>query len=171
MLEDIIILIVYAFCGSTLRIVYGIYKAYDSFLGIRLSRRRILMEWMMSVWFGFMGGLFLTDLGIIKLGINFGALISSVLGPNVVDVIVKKFGFSKKMVVIVSDQQLGFSEFNQREMNALEFVKSKGKITNKTYQKINHTEHDVAKYELAALAKKKMLREVERTKGVYYVSN
>ena len=171
MFEDLLIVIAFAFCGSIMRIIYGAYKAYSSFLDIKLSRRRILMEWVVSLWFGFMGGIFLSQLEIVKLGVNAGAFVASILGANVVDLIVKKFGFSKKMEVIVSDQQLGFTEFNRREMNAMEFVKFKGKITNKVYQKINQTTRDVAKYELKALVSKRILKEVGATKGVYYVSS
>src|SRR3989338_7355183 len=170
MFEDLLIVIAFAFCGSIMRVIYGAYKAYSSFLDIKLSRRRILMEWTVSLWFGFMGGIFLSQLEIVKLGVNTGAFVASILGANVVDLIVKKFGFSRKMEVIVSDQQLGFTEFNRREMNALEFVRFKGKITNKVYQKINQTNHDVAKYELGNLAKKGMLKEVGKKKRVFYVS-
>ena len=170
MFEDLFIAVAFAFCGSTIRVIYGAYKAYSSFLDIKLSRRRIFMEWVVSMWFGFMGGIFLSESGMIKMGINLGAFVSSILGANVVDLIVKKFGFSKKMEVIVSDQQLGFTEFNRREMNALEFVRFKGKITNKVYQKINQTTQDVSKHELNALVTKGKLKEIGRTKGAYYVS-
>ena len=128
------------------------------------------MEWTVSLWFGFMGGIFLSQLEIVKSGVNVGAFVASILGANVVDLIVKKFGFSKKMEVIVSDQQLGFTEFNRREMNAMEFVRFKGKITNKVYQKINQTTRDVARHELETLVEKGKLKEVGRTKGAYYVS-
>ena len=170
MFEDLIIAIAFAFCGSTVRVIYGAYKAYSSFLDIKLSRRRILMEWVVSMWFGFMGGIFLSQLEIVKLGVNAGAFVASILGANVVDLIVKKFGFSKKMEVIVSDQQLGFAEYNRREMNALEFVRFKGKITNKIYQRINQTTPDVATHELKLLSNKGMLKEVGKNKGTFYVT-
>ena len=170
MLEEVLAIIAFAFCGSLMRVIYGSYKVYSSYLDIKLNRKRIMMEWAISLWFGFMGGIFLSQLEIVKLGVNAGAFVASILGANVVDLIVKKFGFTKNMQVIVSDQQLGFTEFNRREMNALEFVKLKGKITNKVYQRINQTTHDVAKYELKTLVNKGKLEEVGENKSRFYVS-
>lgn len=80
-----------------------------------------------------------------------------------------KFGYSKDMKVIVSDQQLQFTEFNPREVNAMEYVKINGKITNQIYQKINQTERSVAKYELATLVHKKKLKKVGAGKSSAYV--
>jgi len=112
----------------------------------------------------------MTDIGMVKIGINLAALVSSLLGANVVNVITKKFGYSKEMRVIVSDQQLQFTEFNPREMNAMEYVRINGKITNQIYQKINQTTKDVAKYELQTLVSKKKLKKIGEKKGRYYVS-
>jgi hypothetical protein len=170
MLEEFALMIVYAACGSTMRILWGVYKAFSNFLDIELSKKRLGMEFAVSIMFGLFGGAVLSEMGVLKVGIDIGVLVSSLLGANVVDLIVKKFGFTKNMQVIVSDQQLQFTEFNRREMNALEYVKFKGKITNKVYQKINQTTQDIAKHELNALVVKGKLKEIGRTKGAYYVS-
>jgi len=167
---EILVLIPFAFLGSGVRILWGIYKAYTSLLGLKLSRSRIITEFLLSMLFGIFGGVFLSDIGIFTIGINFGCAVSSILGPNVVDVIVKKFGFTKKMEVIVSDQQLGFAEYNHRQMNAMEYVLAQGRITNGVYQKINNTTCDVAKYELKSLVDKKKLKMVGEKKGAVYVS-
>jgi len=153
-----------------MRVLWGVYKAEESFLNLRLSGKRIMFEFLVSVLFGMFGGGLLTDIGIMKVGIGLGTIVSSLLGANVVDVVAKKFGFSKKMEVIVSDQQIGFTEFNPRQTNALEYVKVQGKITNQIYQKINQTTCDVAKYELKSLVSKKKLKKVGEKKGRYYVS-
>jgi uncharacterized membrane protein YsdA (DUF1294 family) len=170
MLEEMLVVVLFAVCGALMRVIYGIYKAYASYLDIKVSKKRLAIEFVMSVWFGFVGGAFLTESKVITLGINLGTFVSSVLGANVVDLIVKKFGFSKKMEVIVSDQQLRFPEFNSREINAIGFVKKEGKITNKIYERINSASRDVARHELGSLANKKMLKRVGKNKGTYYVS-
>jgi hypothetical protein len=113
MLDMFVAIMPYVVLGASLRIVWGMYKAFDSFLSLHLSWRRLTAEFMVSVLFGMFGSVALSQLGIFSLGISLGGLVSSLLGANVVDLIAKKFGFSRKMEVIVSDQQLGFTEFNR----------------------------------------------------------
>jgi len=169
MFEEIIMMAVYATCGSSMRLLWGIYNAEETFLNLQLSRKRLFFEFFVSMIFGMFGGQLMTDVGMVKIGINLAALVSSLLGANVVNVITKKFGYSKEMKVIVSDQQLQFTEFNPRQMNALEYVRINGKITNQIYQKINQTERAVAKYELATLVSKKKLKKIGAGKGCAYV--
>jgi len=174
MLESIVgiavVIVPYAVLGSGVRVVWGIYKAYTSFLSVNIKWIRVLVELLAGMMFGVFGGVLLSSVGIFTIGMSFGTLVSSLLGANVVELIAKKFGWSKKMNVVVSEQQLGFSDLSQREINALQYAKAKGRITNRIYQRINKTEHDVAKYELAALVKKKKLIRIGKNKGVYYVS-
>jgi hypothetical protein len=150
--------------------LWGIYNAEETFLNLQLSKKRLFFEFLVSMIFGMFGGQLMTDLGMIKIGVSLGAMVSSLLGANVVNVITKKFGYSKEMKVIVSDQQLQFTEFNPRQMNAMEYVKIQGKITNQIYQKINQTEHDVAKYELNALVNKGKLKRMGNNRAICYVS-
>ena len=164
-----IILVLYATCGAMMRLLWGIYKAEEGFLYIRLSGRRMIFEFLISFLFGIFGGALLTDLGLTKVGINFAAIVSSVLGANVIDVVAKKFGYTKSMQVVVSDQQLLPNEFNLREMNALKYFRLRGKITNQIYQKINQTTHDIARHELKALVDRKKLKEIGSTKGAFYM--
>jgi hypothetical protein len=170
-LAMMIVMIPFAFLGSGIRVLWGMYKAYESYLGLRLSRSRIIMEFLLSMTFGIFGGAFLSEIGLLTIGVNFGCAVCSIMGPNVVDVIVKKFGFTKKMEVIVSDQQLGFTEFNHRQVNALTYAKGEGRITNAAYQRINQTDRDVARYELNGLVRKGRLKRVGKSKGAYYVSS
>ena len=58
-------------------------------------------EFSVNILFGMFGGIFFSQLGIFTIGINLGSMVSSLLGANVVDIIAKKFGFSRKMEVIV----------------------------------------------------------------------
>lgn len=170
MLQEIIMMIVYATCGAMIRVLWGVYNAEETYLNLKLSRKRIVFEFLVSIVFGLFGGQTMTDLGITKIGIYLSAMVSSLLGANVVNVITKKFGYSKDLKVIVSDQQLQFTEFNPREMNALEYLKTNKKITNKEYQRINQTTRDVARHELNSLVSKKKLKQVGKTKGIFYVS-
>jgi hypothetical protein len=167
-MELLVAIIPYMVLGSVIRVVWGMYKVFTSFLNIHLSWRRIVAEFVVSMLFGMFGGIFLSQLNIYDVGVNLGCLVSSLLGANVVDVIAKKFGFSKKMEVIVSDQQLGFSEFNQRQINAMEYARNQGKITNRIYQKINNTTRDIAKYELNSLVGKRMLKKTGKNRGACY---
>jgi uncharacterized membrane protein YeaQ/YmgE (transglycosylase-associated protein family) len=170
MFEEIIMVIAYAACGASIRLLWGIYNAEETFLNLQLSKKRLFFEFFVSMIFGLFGGQLMTDLGMIKIGVSLGAMVSSLLGANVVSVITKKFGYSKEMRVIVSDQQLQFTEFNPRQMNAMEYVKIQGKITNQIYQKINQTDHDIAKYELNALVSKKKLKRIGTNNKTNYVS-
>jgi len=167
---ELLAILPYILLGSVLRIVWGMYKLFDSYLDIRLSWRRITMEFLVDMLFGTFGGMFLSQLGIFTLGVSLGSLVSSLLGANVVDLIAKKFGFSKKMEVILSDQQLEFPELNSREINAIEYVRSQGKITNIVYQRINRTTCDIAKHELNSLVVKGKLKKIGKTKGACYIS-
>jgi len=170
MFEEIIMITVYAACGASMRLLWGVYNAEETFLNLQLSKKRLFFEFLVSMIFGIFGGQLMTDIGMVKIGINLSALVSSLLGANVVNVITKKFGYSKEMRVIVSDQQLQFTEFSPRQMNAMGYARINGKITNQIYQKINQTTHDVAKHELNALVSKKKLKRVGTNRMTTYVS-
>jgi hypothetical protein len=167
---ELLAILPYILLGSVLRIVWGMYKMYSSYLSIQLSWRRIVMEFSVDILFGMFGGLFLSQLGIFTLGVSLGSLVSSLLGANVVDLIAKKFGLTGKMNIVLSDQQLKFTEFNMKEINAITYAKSHGRINSGVYQKINSTTHDVARHELDTLVSKGMLKRVGKKKGAYYVS-
>jgi len=169
LMDEVLVVVVYAFFGALMRILWGMWKAEDSILNVKLSGRRIVFEFLISIGFGIFGGQLVTDLGIVKFGINISTLISSLIGPNVIETIAKKFTFTKKMEVIVSDQQINASNLNFREMNALEFLKENGRITNSIYQRLNRTTHDVAKHELDLLVSIKKLKRKGSNKLTYYI--
>ena len=168
---ELLAILPYILLGSVLRIVWGMYKMFNSYLSIQISWRRLVMEFSVDILFGMFGGMFLSQLGIISIGISLGSLVSSLLGANVVDLIAKKFGLTGKMNIVLSDQQLEFPELNQRQINAMGYIRSQGKITNREYQKINRTTRDVARHELSSLVNKGKLKEIGKSKGIYYVSN
>lgn len=168
-MDEVPVVILYAFFGAMMRIFWGMWKAEETILNVKLSARRIVFEFFVSVGFGIFGGQVVNELGIVKYGINITTLVASLIGPNVVEVVVKKFNFSKKMDVIVSDQQVTSGIMNIRETNALEFVKNNGTITNSIYQNLNRTTHDVARYELDMLVKMKKLRRRGKNKSTFYI--
>lgn len=167
MFEEEIVIVSYAVFGAVMRMLWGVWKAEDSVINIRLSGRRLVFEFLVSFLFGVFGGQLVTDLGLFKFGINLSTVVSSLIGANVVDVIAKKFGYTKKMEVIVSDQQIT-SGLNLRESNALEFMKINGTITNMLYQKINSTTHSIAKYELDFLVQCRKLKRMGKNNSTYY---
>jgi len=168
MLEVLAAIIPYILLGSILRIVWGMYKTFSSFLDIQLSWRRIVMEFVVDMLFGTFGGVFLSQLGIFKLGVSMGSLVSSLLGANVVNLVAKKFGVTGKMNIVLSDQQLKFPSFNMKEINAIDFVRREGRITNDIYERINQTTHDIARHELNSLVNKGIFKMIGKKKGAYY---
>jgi hypothetical protein len=160
----------YAMIGSGVRVGWGIYKAYSSVLSMDISRKRVVAEVLAGILFGIFGGVVLSSAGMITLGTNIGTLISSILGANVIKLIAKKFGWSKKMDVVVSDQQLQFPDLNQRQINAMQYVKANGRITSREYQHINRTNRHTAKYELISMVDAGRLRKVGDRKGTSYVA-
>jgi len=170
MLELIVSLLPYVLLGSSVKVIWGLYRAYTTYMTLSISWRRIAMEFVVGIFFGIFGGVILNELKIFAIGVNLGSLVSSILGANVIDVIAKKFGFSRKMEMVVSDQQLKFPDLNENQMNALSYLKlGEGKMTNKVYQKINKVSRDVARHELDSLVEKGYLKMKGKGKGAYYI--
>jgi len=72
----------------------------------------------------------------------------------------------------LTKEQLGKLGLNERQIKAVEFVKEKGKITNKEYQTLNSISERTASRELSELTKKQVLKSSE-TKGAgsyFYLS-
>jgi hypothetical protein len=170
MVDPAFVIIGFAALGSGFRLFWGVYKAWTSALGMKIEARRILFEFFMGMSFGCFGGILINELGIFKIGVSLAAMISGLLGSNVVDLIAKKFGWNKKMEVIVSDQQLEFVDLSPEDIRALQYVKEYGKIDNATYQKINGVTRDAAKHQLASLVARKKLKRVGNTKGCTYIA-
>lgn len=170
MVDPALMIAGFAAMGSGLRLVWGVYRAWDSALGLQLSGKRVVFEFFMGISFGAAGGVLMNELGIFKIGIGLASFVSGLLGANVIDLIVKKFGWNKRMEVIVSDQQLEFVDLSPEQVRALQYVKSYGKINNSVYQKINGVGCDEAKYALASLVSKKRLKRLGNTKGAIYIA-
>jgi hypothetical protein len=96
----------YAVLGASVREVWGIWRAYETFLSVRLAWKRILITWLLAWFFGIVGGLILNAFNIFPLGVNLAAFFSGVLSGSSINFFAKKMGFSQKLEVPVSEEQL-----------------------------------------------------------------
>jgi F0F1-type ATP synthase assembly protein I len=164
------VLLLYALAGSFVRLFYSMYKAYAAMPHGSLSPERIGMELLAGVVFGMVGGMLLDSMGVLKLGVGMGTLLCAVLGPNAVDMVAKKFGWSKKLeAAILSDDQIENPDMNVRQINGLQYAAHAKKLTNSEYQKLNNVTRGAAKWDLAEMVQKGRLKLVGSTKGAYYV--
>ena len=168
-LEVLPVILLYVTVGASVRAVWGVYKVYTTYLFIRIKWVRVLTEIIAGIFFGLFGAFTLSSLVPIQFGIELAGLFSAVLGANVINILAKKFGVTKHFEVVVSDQQLGVGELNNRQLNAIEFAKREGKITNGVYQKINNVGRSTAKWELKKLVEKHAMKQVKSGKGTAYI--
>jgi len=164
-----IALLLYALIGSVVRLFWGMYKAYTTLPFAQFSAERLAMEMMAGVVFGTAGGIILQEMGVLHMAVGIGTVVSAVLGPNVIELVAKKFGWSKKLDIVVTEQQIGMADLNMRQINGLGYAAQRGRITNTAYQRINNVTHDEAKYDLAKMVSAARLKMVGSKKGAYYV--
>ncbi|MEM5853543.1 MAG: hypothetical protein QW228_04200 [Candidatus Aenigmatarchaeota archaeon] len=158
----------YSSLGAITRALFGIYKAYVSVIDFRIDWRRVLIEIIASIFFGTFGALILKEVGVFNFSMVITALIAGFFGADIVSLITKKFGLTKSLEVKVVEQQVALSEFNQRQIAALEYLKNHKKITNSIYQKLNQVDINTAKRDLAQLVKKGKLKRFGKGKSTYY---
>lgn len=159
----------FASLGAVVRSVLGVYKVYTAYPEFVLEKRRIGFEILASVLFGTFAVFLLRELGLFSFGLNVAALVAGLLGADLINLITKRLGLTKSLQVVVSRQQMGLADLNEREIKALEYAKSNGKVTNRTYQKINETTRDVARRELNQLVKTGRLLRSGDYKKTHYV--
>jgi len=163
-------LLLYALVGSFIRLFYGMYKAYVAEPCGGFSSGRIGMEMIAGVVFGMVGGLLLDSMGVLKIGVGLGTLLSAVLGPHAIELVTKKFGWAKALEpAVLSDDQASMPDLNIRQVNAMQYAAKAKKLTNTTYQKLNNVSHDTAKYDLAEMVSKGRLKKLGYNKNTYYV--
>lgn len=155
--------------GAMMRAVLGIYRAYNTMPVFVLEKRRVGFEILASMLFGTFAVLVLRELNVFPLGLNIAALVAGFLGADLIGLITKRIGLTKSLQVVVSRQQMEYADMNERQVKALQYTESKGRITNKIYQKVNETTPTVAKKELAALVRKGKLFRTGYNKSTSYV--
>lgn len=163
-------LLLYALAGSFVRLFYSMYKAYVKLPHGSVSPERTGMELLAGVVFGVVGGLLLDSMEVLKVGVGLGTVLCAVLGPAAIELVAKKFGWTKKLeAAVVTEEELEMPDLNARQVNALAYAKQAKRLTNSEYQKLNGVTPDSAKHDLTAMVSKGKLRMVGSTKGAYYV--
>ena len=158
----------YSGLGAITRTLFGIYKAYVSVIDFKIDWKRVFVEVIASMFFGTFGALILKEVGVFNFSMLITALIAGFFGADIVSLITKKFGLTKGLEVKVVEQQVALSEFNQRQIVALEYLKNHKKITNSIYQKLNQVDKHTAKRDLVKLVKKGKLKRFGKGKSTYY---
>jgi uncharacterized membrane protein YeaQ/YmgE (transglycosylase-associated protein family) len=167
---EIIIALPYAAIGAFIRTSYGIWKAitYDH---CTLSRKKILLEFLFSLAFGILGATICSEIGYFKFATNIAAIISGILGANVIDLIVKKVGYTKELQVNVVEK-VKYPDLNQNQRRAMDYLEQAGRINLKIYQQINNLEkRSTAKWELRRMVDLGYLKKCGKGKGTYYILN
>jgi ATP-dependent DNA helicase RecG len=82
------------------------------------------------------------------------------------------FRQSEEYLEIAKKEKLkvtGLSSLNQRQLKALDYLREKGKITNKEYVEINNISRETAKRDLSDLTEKGLLKIIGKGRGSHYV--
>jgi ATP-dependent DNA helicase RecG len=69
----------------------------------------------------------------------------------------------------MAEKEVDLSGLNERQRKAIEYVKERGRITNKDYVNINEISRETAKRDLADLVNKSVLKAIGKGRGIYYV--
>ena len=118
---------------------------------------------------GTFGVVVLNGLNALPIETKLAALIGGLLGADILGLITKKVGLVKGInVMSVSDEEVQLLEFNDRQINALNYLNRNDKITKKEYQKLNQTSPDCAKRDLANLVRKGKLKKSGMGKSICY---
>jgi len=168
MLEMIPTFVWYALLGASIREVWGIWRAYETFLDVKLAWKRIAITWGFAWFFGSIGGLILTNFGIFPLGAELAALFAGILSGNSINFLAKKLGFAQKMEVPVCKEQIQ-TDLKPRQVNALQVAKKEGRITTQVQQRVGTVTRRAAQYDLQKLVDRGMLRQRGHGRGAYYV--
>jgi F0F1-type ATP synthase assembly protein I len=164
------VLLLYALAGSFVRLFYSMYKAYAAMPTGSVSPERLAMELLAGMVFGMVGGMLLDSMGVLKLGVGMGTVLCAILGPNAIELVAKKFGWTKKLeAAVVTDEQLQMPDLNARQINGLQYATRAKRLTNTAYQRLNNVSHDTAKRDLASMVEKGRLKAVGYNKSTYYV--
>jgi hypothetical protein len=168
-IESILILFICSAFGAFTRAALGLYKAYMSPTPVVIEKMRIGIEIVASILFGSFAVFLLQKIPVPwmkDVDLNFLALIAGFLGADGINLLTKKIGLTKGLEIRIAQPVI--SEFNERQLAALEFLKTHEKITNKIYQELNMTTRNIATKELAQLVLKGKLKKHGKGKAAYY---
>jgi hypothetical protein len=166
---EMIVALPYAAIGAFVRTCYGIWKAFN-YDHCVISKRKILVEFAFSLAFGIFGAIICSEIGYLKFASNIAAIITGLLGANVIDLIVKKVGYGKKLDVNVVEK-VKYPDLNPNQRRAMDYLEQAGRINLKIYQQINNVERRTARWELKKMVDLGYLKKCGGTKGAYYILN
>ncbi len=177
MIEDfslISVVMMYATIGALMRALFGLYKAYNNTMNIRMfsfNWRRVILEIFVSIILGTFGVVIITEAGGmgLSLGTKALALVGGLFGPDIMTFITKKIGITKAFDIRFTDEQVLLADLNPRQINAMRYLRDNVKITTSIYQKINQTTAVTAKRDLSQLVRKGKVKRMGRGKSTYYV--
>jgi len=160
--------VAYSSFGAVTRTVFGIYRAYSSFMSFKVSWQRVAIEILASMLFGTFGALLLSELGVWKIGISITAILAGFFGADVITLLTKKFGLSKGIEVKVVES-VEYPNLNIKQQKAVQYMKKNGSITNTIYQKTNQVSNNSAKWDLRILAAKKIIKKIGNGRSASYI--
>jgi len=77
------------------------------------------------------------------------------------------YGHKKEELAAISEGKF-FIKLNERQKKAIEFVKEKGRITNREYQKLNNTTRETAKLDLDKMLRLEIFKRKGSGRGIFY---
>src|SRR3989344_8174730 len=160
--------VAYSSFGAVTRTVFGIYRAYSSFMSFKVSWQRVAIEILASMLFGTFGAMLLNELGGWEIGISIAAILAGFFGADVITLLTKKFGLSKGIEVKVVES-VEYPNLNIKQQKAVQYMKKNGSITNTIYQKTNQVSNNSAKWDLRILAAKKIIKKIGNGRSASYI--
>jgi len=164
----ILIYAVFSVFGAIGRAMLGIYKGYTEIPMFEIDKKRIAVEVISSVFFGTFGAYILSRVNLFSFPFDVIALLAGFFGADIISLVTKKLGLTKGLHIVVSEQQVALAEFNNRQIAALNFLKTHDRITNRMYQRLNDVSRNAAQNDLAVLVKKGKLEKFSKGKSTYY---
>lgn len=165
-----LIFVGYAAFGAIIRVVFGIYNAYSSYEEVKLSKKRIAIEFFAAVLFGLFGAIILNEMGFWKVGVNIIAIIAGLLGAQLVNVLAKKLGVGKNVTVNIVEK-IEYPDLNSNQQKAIVYMKSGKGLTTIIYQKISGVSRRKAQGEIAQLVEKGYAKKIGNGKKTCYKLN
>lgn len=171
MIVDVAMILAFMFYsafGAITRALFGIYKAYSSVVMFKIDWARVGVEIVASMFFGTFSSILLQEVGGLKVGMTVTALIAGFFGADLIALISKKVGLTKGIEVRVTEQEVGYADFNERQIAALQYLKTHKRLTNKMYRKLTQASRSAAKRDLAQLVSKEKIRKISKGRYAYY---
>jgi hypothetical protein len=164
-------IIMWGLLGGIIRIVIGIYKSAGA--GFNLQPKRAAYTIAGSLFGSVIASMLTqTDSWLVALIFGFGG--SEALDAFYRGIIGKQTGvLPPRPDYSAPDKQAEEYGYylNERQRKGLDHVMRVGKITNNGYQRLNKCSDRTATYDLRQMVRKKVLKQMGRGRGTYYVAD